>query len=149
LKHRERNQLHTIWRDTHTLIFFRNHPKPARSRIGRKAIRFARAELRWTRRELAQTRASLAPPPVAMNESAWACIHRGEGSWDANTGNGYYGGLQMNLGFQTSWGPEFYRQWGTADNWPPWAQMAAAQRAHDSGLGYSPWPNTARMCGLF
>lgn len=80
--------------------------------------------------------------------SDWACIHRYEGAWDANTGNGYYGGLQMDLGFQSSYGPEFLRRWGTADNWPIWAQVAAANRAKNSGRGYGPWPNTARYCGL-
>lgn len=79
--------------------------------------------------------------------SDWACIHRYEGAWDANTGNGYYGGLQMNLVFQRSYGPEFMARWGTADNWPVWAQVIAANRAKKV-RGYSPWPNTARACGL-
>ena len=30
----------------------------------------------------------------------WRCIHEHEGAWNANTGNGYYGGLQMTLWFQ-------------------------------------------------
>lgn len=80
--------------------------------------------------------------------SDWACIHSHEGDWNANTGNGYYGGLQMDYGFMQSYGAEFLDKWGTADNWPVWAQVTAATRARDSGRGYSPWPNTARMCGL-
>jgi transglycosylase-like protein len=80
--------------------------------------------------------------------NAWTCIHNGEGAWNANTGNGFYGGLQMDYGFMSTYGPEFLARWGTADNWPPWAQIETAQRAHDSGRGYSPWPNTARACGL-
>ena len=36
--------------------------------------------------------------------SAWLCIHRGEAAWNAHTGNGYYGGLQMDLSFQRSYG---------------------------------------------
>lgn len=76
------------------------------------------------------------------------CIHRYEGAWNANTGNGYYGGLQMDLGFQSRYGPEFARQWGTADNWPVWAQKVAAVRAYQSGRGFYPWPNTAHVCGL-
>ena len=47
-----------------------------------------------------------------------------------------------------TYGPEFVRQWGTADNWPVWAQLVAAARAHASGRGFTPWPNTARACGL-
>jgi hypothetical protein len=76
------------------------------------------------------------------------CIHHYEGAWNANTGNGYYGGLQMDLRFQGSYGADFLRRWGTADNWPAWAQLRAAVRAYQSGRGFYPWPNTARACGL-
>jgi hypothetical protein len=79
---------------------------------------------------------------------AFLCIHRHEGSWTANTGNGYYGGLQMDQRFMQRYGPDFVGRWGTADNWPSWAQLEAAARAHDSGRGFTPWPNTARFCGL-
>lgn len=79
---------------------------------------------------------------------AFTCIHGFEGSWSANTGNGYYGGLQMDLGFQSLYGPEYLARWGTADHWPAWAQIQAAVRAYQSGRGFGPWPNTARYCGL-
>jgi hypothetical protein len=85
--------------------------------------------------------------PAWLNDS-FMCIHRYEGSWTANTGNGYYGGLQMDLTFQAHYGAEFLRLWGTADNWPVWAQLQAAVRAYQSGRGFYPWPNTARACGL-
>jgi hypothetical protein len=81
-------------------------------------------------------------------KDSFLCIHRFEGAWSANTGNGYYGGLQMDLSFQANYGADFLRRWGTADNWPAWAQLQAAVRAHRSGRGFSPWPNTARACGL-
>jgi hypothetical protein len=76
------------------------------------------------------------------------CIHRYEGAWDANTGNGYYGGLQMDIPFQSKYGSDFMRRWGKANNWPVWAQKVAAVRAYQSGRGFGPWPNTARACGL-
>lgn len=79
---------------------------------------------------------------------AFACIHRYEGSWTSNTGNGYYGGLQMDLAFQSRYGADYLARWGTADNWPVWAQQKAAARAYVSGRGFYPWPNTARACGL-
>lgn len=85
--------------------------------------------------------------PSSLVES-FACIHRYEGAWNANTGNGYYGGLQMDLTFQSLYGAEFMARWGTADKWPVWAQLKAAIRAHQSGRGFYPWPNTARACGL-
>lgn len=77
----------------------------------------------------------------------WACIHRYEGAWNSNTGNGYYGGLQMDYGFMQTYGPEFLARWGTANNWPVWAQLKTAERAYAT-RGYGPWPNTARACGL-
>jgi hypothetical protein len=85
--------------------------------------------------------------PAWLNDS-FLCIHHYEGAWDSNTGNGYYGGLQMDITFQSVYGAEFLNRWGTADNWPPWAQIRAAVRAYQSGRGFYPWPNTARACGL-
>ena len=79
---------------------------------------------------------------------AFACIHRFEGAWNANTGNGYYGGLQMDIAFQSRYGGAFLHRWGTADNWPVWAQLETAARAYRAGRGFAPWPNTARYCGL-
>jgi hypothetical protein len=81
-------------------------------------------------------------------QDAFVCIHGYEGAWNANTGNGYYGGLQMDDGFMRDYGSDFMRRWGTADHWPPWAQIAASVRAYRSGRGFWPWPNTARACGL-
>ncbi len=79
---------------------------------------------------------------------AFTCIHHYEAAWNANTGNGYYGGLQMDLGFQSVYGAEYLRRYGTADRWPVWAQLEVAAKAYRSGRGFQPWPNTARACGL-
>jgi hypothetical protein len=81
-------------------------------------------------------------------EDDFSCIHRYEGAWTSNTGNGYYGGLQMDLPFQHLYGGDFLARFGTADAWPVWAQLQAAARAYASGRGFAPWPNTARACGL-
>jgi len=80
--------------------------------------------------------------------SAFLCIHRYEAAWNANTGNGYFGGLQMDQGFMRHYGWAYLRRWGTADHWPAWAQLDASERAYRSGRGFWPWPNTARVCGL-
>lgn len=80
--------------------------------------------------------------------TGFLCIHHYEGAWSANTGNGYYGGLQMDLGFQQTYGGAFLARWGTADKWPPWAQIQAARRAYASGRGFSPWPRSSAACGL-
>ena len=54
----------------------------------------------------------------------------------------------MDRRFQSLYGADFVGRWGTADNWPAWAQLQAAARAYRSGRGFYPWPNTARACGL-
>ena len=105
-------------------------------------------------RDLWRTRAARAErkAEAVPNRAAWLCIHRYERNpaqgWATHTGNGYYGGLQMDLSFQRTYGPELYRAKGTANNWTAVEQMWVAQRAYESGRGFYPWPNTARYCGL-
>jgi hypothetical protein len=86
------------------------------------------------------------------HRGAWLCIHRYERNptqgWSTRTGNGYYGGLQMDINFQRAYGPELLRRKGTAERWTAVEQMWVAERAHRSGRGFYPWPNTARYCGL-
>jgi len=79
---------------------------------------------------------------------AFLCIHSFEGAWNSATGNGYYGGMQMDMSFQRAYGREFLDNLGTADNWPPFIQMAVAMRAYYSGRGFGPWPNTRLSCGV-
>jgi len=97
----------------------------------------------WKHRAKRARRLAAHPPHM----SGWLCIHRHEGSWNDPSGP-YYGGLQMDLGFQHTYGAQLLRVKGTADHWTPLEQMWVAERAHRSGLGYYPWPNTARYCGL-
>lgn len=99
-----------------------------------------RAKARRLRRELAR------PYPSWWLAEA-LCVHAGEGSWTANTGNGYYGGMQMDLSFQAAYGAEYEAAYGTADRWPARAQLAASYRAWRT-RGWEPWPNTAAACGL-
>jgi hypothetical protein len=77
----------------------------------------------------------------------WMCIHRYEGSW-VDSGGPYWGGLQMDLSFQQTYGGWLLRHKGTADHWSPLEQIWVAVRASHS-RGFSPWPNTARDCGLY
>jgi hypothetical protein len=102
----------------------------------------------WRTRAARAERTAQDPP----HERAWRCIHRHEasraGGWSARTGNGYYGGLQMSMLFQRTLAPELLRAKGTADNWTAIEQMWVAERAIKRGFGFTPWPNTARSCGL-
>jgi transglycosylase-like protein len=107
-----------------------------------------RLEELWARRARAARRRAARPP----HASAWRCIKRHEShpqmGWATRTGNGYYGGLQMDLGFQRRYGSDLLRRKGTADRWTPLEQMWVAERALRSGRGFFPWPNTAQACGL-
>jgi hypothetical protein len=81
------------------------------------------------------------------HEAAWLCIHRYEGSW-RDSGDPYWGGLQMDRGFMAGYAPRFLLRRGWADRWSPLEQMWVAERAYRSGRGFYAWPSTARMCGL-
>jgi resuscitation-promoting factor RpfB len=60
------------------------------------------------------------------------------GNWAANTGNGYYGGLQFNLGtWQANGGS------GRPDQNSREQQIAVAERVRDASGGYGAWP----VCG--
>jgi len=102
-------------------------------------------QLRDTWRSRAgQARKRLVRPP---HRAAWLCIHRHEGSWkDPNAP--YYGGLQMDITFQRTYGRYLLRKKGTANRWTPAEQMWTAEKALRAGRGFHPWPNTARRCGL-
>jgi hypothetical protein len=97
---------------------------------------------RWRRRTRVVARQFARPQHYA----AWRCIHRYEGDWhDPNAP--YWGGLQMDLSFQRAYGAYLLRLKGTADRWTPLEQMWVAERAARS-RGFTPWFNTARLCGL-
>jgi Transglycosylase-like domain len=102
----------------------------------------------WQRRADKAQRAAQNPP----HRRQWLCIHRyerhPEQGWATRTGNGYYGGLQMDISFQRTYGGELLRRKGTANRWTAAEQMWVAERAYRSGRGFYPWPNTARHCGL-
>jgi hypothetical protein len=97
----------------------------------------------WERRAKEAWREARHPP----HYEDWLCIHRYEGSWTDPDGP-YYGGLQMDLSFQRAYGASLLDEKGTADRWSPLEQMWVAEKAHASGRGFYPWPNTARFCGL-
>lgn len=96
----------------------------------------------WTTRALKARRQASSPPHKAQ----WLCIHRYEGAWnDPNAP--YWGGLQMGVAFMQAFGGRLLHTKGTADRWTPLEQMWAAERAHRV-MGFHPWPNTGRYCGL-
>jgi uncharacterized protein YabE (DUF348 family) len=82
-----------------------------------------------------------APAPVTSSGSgAWDRIAACEsgGNWAANTGNGYYGGLQFSLGTWQAYGGS-----GRPDQNSREAQIAVAERVRAAEGGYGAWP----VCG--
>ncbi len=107
------------------------------------SLRYRRWVLRlWAGRAERARRQGRRPPHLR----AWLCIHRYEGAW-SDPNPPYYGGLQMDYGFQRAYGAELLRRKGTADRWTPLEQMWVAERALRR-RGFRPWPRTARLCGL-
>lgn len=167
------------WKSQSALNFWKNKGRPAlysqveycweiAGKQRRQVCQHARKSQRYHQKRLPRIEArieklELMEPEIGVLAD-WICIHRSEGSWPANTGNGYFGGLQMDKTFQRTHGLDFYLSKGTANNWTPKEQIIVAERAkrgiytsyshgriffwQGKPRGYAPWPNTARDCGL-
>ena len=87
------------------------------------------------------------PANYASGDTVWDQLAQCEssGNWAANTGNGYYGGLQFS---QATWlgydGGEFaeYPHQATREE-----QITVAERLRDA-RGYQPWPACRAELGL-
>jgi hypothetical protein len=77
---------------------------------------------------------------VAQFERLASC--ESGGNWAINTGNGYYGGLQFNLGTWRGVGMSGYPHQASKAQ-----QIAAGQKLH-SQRGWKPWPSCSRKLGL-
>jgi len=119
-------------------------PTNASRRLATRSLaRLHQLERRWHRRAHRAWWQAKHPPYLRT----WLCIHRYEGSW-ADSGSPYWGGLQMDLSFQQTYGGWLLRHKGTADHWSALEQIWVAVRAART-RGFSPWPNTARSCGAY
>ncbi len=67
------------------------------------------------------------------------------GNWRANTGNGYYGGLQFSRRTWSAYGGGTYA--GTANNATRPQQIAIAEKVL-RGQGWNAWPACSRRMGL-
>ncbi len=89
-----------------------------------------------------------APAPAAnyaSGNSAWDRLAQCEsgGNWAINTGNGYYGGLQFNLGTWRSYGGSGYPHQNSREQ-----QIAVAERVRAASGGYGAWPHCSAQLGL-
>jgi len=90
--------------------------------------------------------ATPAPAPVySSGSSVWDALARCEsgGNWAANTGNGYYGGLQFNIGTWQAYGGSGLPSQNSRET-----QIAVATRVRDASGGYGAWPACSRKLGL-
>ena len=97
----------------------------------------------WHRRAVAASRVAHHPPKLR----AWNCIHHYEGSWQ-DPDAPYWGGLQMDYSFQSTYGAWLLKHRGTANHWAPLEQIWTGVRAWRV-RGFAPWPATARACGVY
>lgn len=133
------------WRWQDVMQRTRTEPKFSGRELAAKSEAFKERVLAiWSKRARRTALAAKEPP----HEREFRCIHRYEGPWDANTGNGYYGGLQMDKTFQRQYGPRLVRRKGLAHRWTPMEQIWVGERARREGRGFYPWPTAARSCGL-
>ena len=122
----------------------RGHPtNVSRSPATRSLARLRQLVRHWRHRAHSAWWHAKHPP----NLRDWICIHNYEGSW-ADSSGPYWGGLQMDLSFQQTYGGWLLRHKGTADHWSPLEQIWVAVRAART-RGFSPWPSTARYCGAY
>ena len=101
----------------------------------------------WKGRARVAKRRALDPPHLRT----WLCVFRHERhplqGWRTQTGNGYYGGLQMDIAFQRNYGRWLLRRKGRAHRWTPIEQIWVAERGRRV-QGWYAWPVSARRCGL-
>ena len=81
----------------------------------------------------------------AGGSTVWDALARCEsgGNWAINTGNGYYGGLQFNLGTWQSYGGS-----GLPSNNSREEQIRIATLVRNASGGYGAWPACAASLGL-
>jgi hypothetical protein len=84
--------------------------------------------------------ALFATAPARADSMNWDAVAQCEsgGNWAANTGNGYYGGLQFNLGTWHAYGGP-----GRPDQQSRETQISIAEKVRDASGGYGAWP----VCG--
>jgi resuscitation-promoting factor RpfB len=93
----------------------------------------------------ALVRVGTAAVPTYSGSGVWDRLAQCEsgGNWAANTGNGYYGGLQFSL---STW--QAYGGTGLPSNASRETQIAIATRLRDASGGYGAWPHCSAALGL-
>ncbi len=91
--------------------------------------------------------ATLAVPAEAASMRTWSRLAHCEsgGRWHVNTGNGYYGGLQISPGTWRGYGGKRYAS--NAHRASKKAQVRIAKRIRNR-QGWGAWPSCSRRIGV-
>ncbi len=130
-------------RDATYQLVFRNGHLTDRKLVDQKVLRAPVAEIVHDGTKAPAPKPTPAPAPsanYASGGSAWDRIAACEsgGNWAANTGNGYYGGLQFNL---STW--RAYGGVSRPDLTSRSYQISIAEKVRAASGGYGAWP----VCG--
>jgi hypothetical protein len=136
------------------LRFLRNNPKAGSKRSRSNLKRSAKYLIQYGRRHIRAAQWRGVPLPKSLSD-AWAwynrsdtqCVVNHEGGFSSVNSAGYYGRFQMDVSFQkeTHFGRWAYSRWGTANNWPSWAQVVHAYDVWTRS-GWSRWPTYYNYC---
>lgn len=135
-------------RDVTYRVRFRNGEVVQRSIVARRVLRRPVATIikigtKTVVQPVVQPVASPSPAAAASSGGSgrWDQIAACEsgGNWGVNTGNGYYGGLQFNLGTWAAYGGS-----GRPDQNSREQQIAVAERVRAASGGYGAWPTCGR-----
>ena len=122
-------------------LVFRNGELTARKVVRQKVLRAPVEEIV----KVGTAPAVEAVEAYATGSTVWDSLAQCEsgGNWAINTGNGYYGGLQFNLG---TW--QAYGGTGLPSENSRETQIAVATKLRDATGGYGSWPGCAASLGL-
>jgi uncharacterized protein YabE (DUF348 family) len=131
-------------RDVTYRLVFRNGELHAKKVLKQKVLRQPVSEIVrvGTKEEPA---VSSGGANFAGGNTVWDALANCEsgGNWAINTGNGYYGGLQFNLGTWQAYGGSGYPHENSRET-----QIAVATRLRDANGGYGAWPHCSAQLGL-
>jgi hypothetical protein len=122
-------------------ITYRNGHLVARKVVSQQLLRSPLAQI-----ERVGTKSPPAPTAnFSSGSTVWDQIAQCEsgGNWAANTGNGYYGGLQFSLGTWQSYGGS-----GLPSSASRLTQIAIATKVRNASGGYGAWPACSQALGL-
>ncbi len=136
-------------RDVTYRVVYRNGEESARKILRSEVVSAPVTEVVAVGTRAPEPEPAPAPEPAAANfaggSTVWDSLAQCEsgGNWAINTGNGYYGGLQFNVGTWQAYGGSGLPSQASRET-----QIAVATRLRDASGGYGAWPGCASSLGL-